>query len=195
MQSSSGSWLSLKEDEEDGAVDCTGVGIGNVCSSDPEECDSIFLCFPGRPPIKAMCPPGRTCNAGNCTVDQSLLCEYKSRNFKCSTEGMYPEPSSCKKYNYCLPPGNQVPIQGICNKGWAYNPANTFCDKPLLDDTCTASHRVIPTCLSVGQNAALNSNPVLYYICLPYSNEDSTLYPFIFKCPEDTKYVGNYICK
>lgn len=194
------------------AVNCSGLS-GNTCGKNVENCDSVYLCLPNFPnSYKTRCKDGLTCNGGICSRIKTALCEYGNKNFTCSTLGMYPEPSSCKKFNFCVPnitspSGGEsadgtarsnlpITIPAECEEGWGYNSVTTSCDKPLRNNICADQDRPVPPCLAIGQNGALKGNPTLYYICMPQGDDvDGELYPSILKCPRNTKYAGNYVCK
>lgn len=204
LQKSNGSKLLIETNSEprtpfslspflDDSVSCTVPG--SYCSDDPADCDSIFLCLPGAEnPLRSKCETGKSCNNGQCSTIPSAFCEYNNKEFQCRATGMFPEPSSCKEYNICCDSSSYSTKLG-CENGYGYNVFTTFCDIPLQNNDCDLQQRIVPPCLNVGQNGALVSNPVLYYICLPYGNGDETLYPFLYKCPNGKLYVGDFICE
>lgn len=100
------------------------------------------------------------------------------------------------RYNHCLP-DKREPIQSRCEHGWGFNIVTASCDYSLGNTyRCSDYDRPIPSCLTLGQNGALKGNAPFYYVCLPYDNRHPTvLYPFLYKCPRNSRYAGNYVCK
>ncbi|KAF5285367.1 hypothetical protein FQR65_LT13257 [Abscondita terminalis] len=139
-----------------------------------------------------------TCDKGVCTNIPNNNCS--GVKFQCQTvEGMYPDPQSCKKFNYCIGTGQGESSEDLqlytseCKDDYAYNPLTTYCDKKIpANEECPVSS--IPTCTVPGETGALPENPSIYYTCTPVRVK--VLYPYLNACKHGKKYDGaTYTCE
>ncbi|KAB0793401.1 hypothetical protein PPYR_13021 [Photinus pyralis] len=148
--------------------------------------------------IETLRCPNNTCDNGECKDVPSRECLDKNKVPSCrSSEGMFPNPGSCREFYYCTPSdsGKLNLVRSNCTGGYSYNPLTTYCDKPLpADDVCKGYP--VPNCTTPGLTGALTENPSIYFTCLPVvSNGIRVFYPYLDACPNGKKYqAANRTC-
>ncbi|KAK5641482.1 hypothetical protein RI129_010029 [Pyrocoelia pectoralis] len=149
----------------------------------------------------ADCTTISNCLNGTCLLGSNPQCET-TLSFICRTPGMYPDPYDCKTFHHCVKPNKSSHENGAletftdrCDGDYGYNALTTFCDVELDNSTCPKDNN-IAECKFKGQTDSLPENPSLYYICQYYSDDDYTLYPFIYSCRKGMIYDPYlYLCK
>ncbi|KAF5285368.1 hypothetical protein FQR65_LT13258 [Abscondita terminalis] len=186
---------------------CTKTGL--QCMG----CDTIILCRKEEGEYIASiydnCTSTETCDEGECILTPNIYCskgEYKCQ----SVEGMYPDPTSCKLFHYCVKqdPDENSETESFqelklynseCRDNFAYNPLTTYCDKELPPDGICPPSR-IPKCIQDGQTGALEENPSIYYVCKPINTKSvltktRALYPYLDACDHGELYnAETYSC-
>lgn len=178
--------------------DVTCTSSGKVCDPD---CQRIWACVNNngqfKPALIGTCQLPKTCNNGVCRDTPTPDCTPAARKpFPCQSEGIFPDPITCKKYHYCIKNSNNEleDFERECKINLGYNPRTTYCDKKLVNNQCAVNYPV-PICTVAGQHGALKENRSIYFVCSIYGNSGDVLYPYLYLCEDGKVYNGNYGCR
>lgn len=171
-------------------VECTKPG--HICN----DCWYSINCLPiedGFLEDLQVCPGGTTCidSTGQCGISTHYECDGSyPASISCHGEGVFPDPSNCKKYYMC--DEEQVMTYGECRGGSAFNPSTNRCDKKIKDmNRCLSP---LPICYNLTQTGAVEGNPNIFYRCKRvYVDDENHFYPEIYSCPDNYHFNGN-IC-
>ncbi|KAF5308068.1 hypothetical protein FQR65_LT06443 [Abscondita terminalis] len=167
------------------------IDPGIICSSNVDGyacngCRNVVYCTSdetGKWTIETeyTCPTGQVCLNGDCGI--SNKCPVPSyAEFKCNTDGIFPDPGDCQSYHICsLPSGDDQGCikQKKCEgSGYGYDPLTTLCKVKLTSAGCVTNN--VPTCTRMFEKGPIPLNPSLYYECRNYTLPGGTLINSIY---------------
>lgn len=118
----------------------------------------------------------------------TCVTDYK---FKCTAQGMFPDPFDCKGYHICAKEApNVIDIKDHswqCKGNYSYNMLTTYCDVKLKNDACPDAPIVTPVCTKVGQKGPL-LNKSIWFNCL--KTKSGAHYPELHLCANGKWFNG-----